>query len=966
MKSIFKKSILWVSTLIVSTGVAFASFFDYGALNKNNESNQNQNDNNNGTIVKPLTPQQKLLNSIVSLSEASLDGNIEVSTDSLNVDIGVNGSLALDTQAIENTKFEGDVNVALNDFNVSGSLAYNNGKIFLDYENAKLFLETTSLLEFVKMIPNYGVEISLPEEITSLDINELMNDINSMEPEKVNGGYLFKLALNENIELMFKSDEEYNFTGIKSNKFYFGSTYIYLDFDVDQTLDEALTFTEPDISEYQNFEPTFDLVNVLYNTFNADAHTLNLAVDISYLDNPYLALNTDLSFDKTLENLSLVGEVNEISHERKHTFTLGMKEENLIVDYNSLKLRIQNQSIGSLISYVLTKVGDAYLDDVLTSLGDVLGNNDVSSLISDLSNINNLVEDIEVSDNEVAVILNIDFLNLEAKEIKLSFGFDKTTFKGITISGLNINGYQANITLSTKAYTPVNFNLDDYVAIDPALSIVDSIEALSKENRFRFELSGSVKDTNETTSDILIDAGLQFDLANKYGYGELDLVDANKYNHDIKVDMRNMDEILFTYNTKTKGKFSSNFFSDVFDMVNEILNKKDDHFYELFGDLLNSMSSLPLMDAINKKDYGKLFEIGLIDSLAVTENQVKLGIKGGLLGIDSTLNLELNFDSTAEDQTQIIKSLKVNDFTYLDNVYNFEIRLDKFDDSLEATRLDPFDTYIDFDSLAVLLRLGINTSIYNHYHFNGEAVVKLGILGLNIKALNVPLDVKILNEKGNVSVAIELNDIPRIALVNNGDLGQRNIENRKAKIYYKDGYFYIYRSEDFSTSPIFGKDKTYETYAKVESAYFLDNIVYYLCDMILGINDNIMDMILGNESSDTPTTDSTIHYENLLTDFSYNDQVERPYFAFGVNLYELTKMDMFDDLKLNVYVDKESKTLSGIGVNLNINVLATIGLNANLDLVDLGSEFTLDDMNAYMLSHQEDEINKTYEVEKDR
>ena len=49
-------------------------------------------------------------------------------------------------------------------------------------------------------------------------------------------------------------------------------------------------------------------------------------------------------------------------------------------------------------------------------------------------------------------------------------------------------------------------------------------------------------------------------------------------------------------------------------MVSEILNNKDDHFYELFGDLMGSMASLPIMDAINDKDYGRLFEIGLIDS----------------------------------------------------------------------------------------------------------------------------------------------------------------------------------------------------------------------------------------------------------------------------------------------------------------------------------------------------------------
>ena len=107
---------------------------------------------------------------------------------------------------------------------------YYDGKIFFDYsENSKLYLETDSLLDFVDMIPNYGVDVALPEELTNLDINKIMTDLSSMEPAKVPGGYFFKLSLSDQIDLLFKSDENYNFIGVKTNKFYFEDTYIYLD-----------------------------------------------------------------------------------------------------------------------------------------------------------------------------------------------------------------------------------------------------------------------------------------------------------------------------------------------------------------------------------------------------------------------------------------------------------------------------------------------------------------------------------------------------------------------------------------------------------------------------------------------------------------------------------------------------------------------------------------------------------------
>ena len=310
MKPIFKQIILWSSTLVLTTGIAFASFFDYSSLNKNQGNNGgNGNNNGGGQIENPLSPSQKLLNSLISLDEATIDGGIEVTFDNNTVDVNVDGKLGLDTANIANTRFEGNVGVQFNGINFNGDLNYYDGKIFFNYDNSKLFLKTDSLLEFVNMIPNYGVDVSLPEEITNLDVNKIMNDLSSMEPEKVPGGYLFELALNDQIDLLFKSDENYNFIGVKTNKFYFENTYIYLDFDVNQELDAPLTFTEPDILEYQDFAPTFDLINVLHNTFTKANNTLNLKVAISNLENPYLTFNGDISYDTNLTRLSFDGNV---------------------------------------------------------------------------------------------------------------------------------------------------------------------------------------------------------------------------------------------------------------------------------------------------------------------------------------------------------------------------------------------------------------------------------------------------------------------------------------------------------------------------------------------------------------------------------------------------------------------------------------------------------------------------------
>ena len=124
-----------------------------------------------------------------------------------------------------------------------------------------------------------------------------------------------------------------------------------------------------------------------------------------------------------------------------------------------------------------------------------------------------------------------------------------------------------------------------------------------------------------------------------------------------------------------------------------------------------------------------------------------------------------------------------------------------------------------------------------------------------------------------------------------------------------------------------------------------------------------MDQIVGDGSNDDSgsSEDSIIHYENILSDYSYNNVSDTPYFNVGINMVELTKMDMFSDLNLKVYVDNQTSTLSGLDVNLNMNVLLTIALGAKLDLVNLGEEFTLDKMNSYIESHKDDALNEILE-----
>ena len=596
----------------------------------------------------------------------------------------------------------------------------------------------------------------------------------------------------------------------------------------------------------------------------------------------------------------------------------------------------------------MNKVGDTILNEALGSLDGLLTSSDLNDILNNLSNVNNLISSINVTDNELSVTINLEFLGIDAKELVLSFNFDSQVFKGLSLKGLNISGYQIDISLNTKEYNLINFNKEEYVAIDPSLCLITAIDSLSKENTFRIELDGNVSEK------IKINGGLQFDLLNEFGYGELDLVDGSNLNHNIKLDLRSYSEILFSYNTNLKGRFTSNFFTDAIGMVKEILNNKDDHFYEIFGDLLNGFSSLPILDAINNEDYGMLFEIGLIDGIEVTDNYLRLNIKEGLIGIDSSFILEIGYDRYEEDYTSILKYLKVTDFVYGSENIDFTLNLKKFNQSLDSERLDPKDYYIEFDSLTLLLRLGINTSIYNYYHFNGKIVMSL--LGI-FDAFKVSIDLKVANNKGDVSVEATLG-IPYFPFVTSG--GNSIIfYNRVSKIYFHDNLLYIYRSE---YSDIF-QTKTYEIYTKITPEEFLNNPVYYMCNVLIGFSDTILDSInnsAGDSGSDS--TDSTIHFENILTGFSYEEGSEKTYFNFKINMSEILKNDMLQNTSLSVFVNKEKEELNAI--ELDVVLFSVLHLNMHIDLVDLNEAYEgmdLTNLQNYVNAHSNDVINQVYE-----
>ncbi len=955
MKTLLKQTIIWSSVFTLGAGITFAALFDYSSLNKAPTSDENQN--------FEMKPSQALMNSIISLNEAEVKGNIEVTFDNNYLDIALDGQLRLDTSNLANTRFDGDLVIQNNGLKINSSLNYFNNRLFLTYQQSKLYLETEALLSFLEVLPTYGVNLSLPDELTNLNIDYLLETLNSLEPIAINGGYYFNFPLTEEIEIHLMSDQNYSFTGFRTNKFYFDDNYIFLEFAINENKGEPFVFAEPNILEYHSLSPAFNLVDVLYHTFTKENNTLGITLDLNHFDQDYINASIDLSYDTNLTEVYLDGYIDEVMHNnRQHHFSLGYKEDSLLVDYNNLDFRIDGQSIYTLIEYIISKVGDDVLTGVMGSLSETTSSIDLEQILDAISTVNNMIDDIIITDNLLEIALNLDQFGVQMDGLTLGVDFTSEKLQSIYLNGLNIDGYLANISIEVKEYSPLVMNKEDYVAIEPALTLVDAYEYLSAQNKFRLEFNGAVTSSLTNVNPVTLKGGLQFDLANKYGYGDITLIDQTSYQHSLRVDMRDNENIYLNYNDGLKGHLSGAFFTDLIDVIGELFSNKDNALTETINSVLGATSEMPIMEAINNQDYGLLFEIGLLDKLDITNEEIILTLNGGLLGIDTSFDLVINYNALASDGSEVLRGLEIRDLVIDSSIFNFQITLVEFDESLENNRLDPMAVYYEFDSLILLLRLGLNTAIYDHYQLSGSAYVKAKILLFDID-FNLPISIRIVNDGGSLTAAIDIESIPALKFINNNAPSRTTITSRKASIYYEDGSIYIMRIEEQErkTGIFITKTEyyTYKEYARTTLNGFFDNAIYYFCDLILDFSDTIMNEI--NKNSGDTSNDTIIKYENILTDYSYNSNSDRPFFNLGINIAELAQDEMFGPLTAKIYVDQENNRLDSLDATISLFIgPITIDLGANLALINYGQVVNVDDVKAYALEHQNDELDQTY------
>ncbi len=903
----------------------------------------------------PLKPSEILMSSLTSLETFDVDGELSFTYQPSLSQGKVLIDASADASDLTNLKIKGDLDINFGGSKVNASATYIDETLFLDYNDSHLKMSNANILSFIDMLSSLNINVALPDSLVNLDLAGLLGKIEAMEPLVDPDGYVFELAIDENISLFFKSDFNYEFTGLRTNKFFYQDMFAFLDVDIVRT-SSASAIVSPESIEgspvYQSMEPLTNLFKNLYHTFNAKTNTFDLNVtmkDENLL--PLINLAGDLSFDLNVNQYALDFSLNE--NARSHNFELYYLDETIYLNQGDVNfISVQSESIASLVSYLLQQIGDETLSSFLTSVSEGLAMDEIMNILSNLENLNSWITKIDVSENVTTITFDLSVFGLEMEAFTLSLSSTNELI-GISLDDVSYGGYHFDLKLNQITYDLKTPEVSNYVAIDPAFNLIPTIFNLTKQNQFRIELEGEMVSSDINTPKLTLDGGFQFDVYEKFGFGEVTLVDRSNYAHRIQADYRKDNNLLMAYNSNLRAKMDGNAIEDVMNMIKDVINNRDEHFMELFGDIITMIESTPLYTALMGGDYGLLLATPSISNLNVTNTLISFNLSGALLGFD-----DLNMLISIRYNESNLYGLDISNVTFGSETLNISLDLKAYDASLEAGRLKISDTYFDFNDLKLFLELGINTAIHNDYHFEGNVNLNL----LSIMNVDLPVDIKIKNESGNVSLAIDLPDVPVIWLVNdNTDYTQSSLINieRSASIYYKDGLIYLEKTDyDQKTGVISPKyDVTYTQVVDLDT--FFNNILDYMLEFILDLRDMYLNMI---ETSTPNTEGQIIHYENLINDLEYNSTGQ--YFYLDFNLYELTKNEDLNNILIKVYADEVKKELKGIDVTLNINVGVSISLNASLNLVNLGEVVDLSKMNNFINEHQNDElgVTKVYEV----
>lgn len=728
-------------------------------------------------------------------------------------------------------------------------------------------------------------------------------------------------------------------------------------------------------SSFNDLEPAVDLLTSVASL--VDTKKIGLKYDVKLeQDNQTHLFNGDMfadlsnvdfndlnSFNNGLYSVNLNTTFNDINQYVNANYYNGTT----FASYNDLiNLSLKTNTIKTLMDY-LNKTTPSSEQEPISSISENISdillklNIDYNSILNDLKqgNLSSLEQYFNLKTNDDGSLSLL--LNLDNSLVDIRINSKDNTFEKLDIINLKINQSTISFSLSFVDYENKIIDENKYYQVDNLLKSGLEITNIKQGN-----ISISSSFTGE--KEFALGGNIQFDVETGDVYGNVDLtaqtsLDVNPYTHHVYFDRipQNNDSLLLAkyYGNDNSSKpmrmnMQQKNISAIFDLFNDL---PEDHTIQKLMNYIENTASLPILNYTSID--GILNIANGIKKFETTDTSITLQIDKSLLNMDNDLNVIIGLENGN------IKSVTLKDLFISSSTGDITFTLNDFNEDNIEKRLsiaEPIgqERYFDFNSLPLLLKLGINTSNDKTYYMKGTFKIDIPTIAEFIQKdinYNVTFKIDILdNGKVNGYISFETSEYK------DKDTSYRKIN------YYIDEYddAYIQRttySKEGSFIGMGGKLYRYTDVFKITQQEMMDNMIYYLLKYTFNISSTIYDQLdVFNKSvkSDKKDDEAEVRhfvYENIFKEIKYTENENGGTFFATIDLNNVCDLGnatagFISQKEINVEIehkivienDKEVSKLSrlhiyGSPINAQLGSLNLGNVKLDLDVSCIYGEF---------------------------
>lgn len=492
----------------------------------------------------------------------------------------------------------------------------------------------------------------------------------------------------------------------------------------------------------------------------------------------------------------------------------------------------------------------------------------------------------------------------------------------------------------------IKLGVEGYVLTRDTTSVITQTTIGNKTsvpNYQGFSFSGDVginKNTNQSTGAITVvdrketyvnDHNVKFDITGKEPTdenGDATQTDAEVYSSSNP----STQWMLFEYNSQNTGSYPSSEnrtspessnglkarfamhsvtgFIDVFKTLFSSNDPRIERIISLITDLfINSV----IGDMITGQYY-KVLGSDLITCITLGDRQDVFELPSTLIGGESDMKITVNYknDVTREDGRVVggeIESLEIEMAIGVSDIY---FKIDVLDYKMQEMNwpnITDISAFTNYSSLKTFAEYAVNmflagdkvttssgkSVIRSAYKIEGSAKANLPVLS----DININFTVFVRVEGADIRIAAYIN-FPINRAMNSGvtlKSGTRYVNLLYHTSGNDDGLFLIDRWDDYGDK---NKSETTEDkhfQIKLDNEGFKANTMDYITKDIFGLNDIVLNLI---EKSSSSSSSQALHGEDLITGFSFNNDLDNPSWDLDLHTEALLHSSTIGDIKLTL------------------------------------------------------------------